>query len=105
MLNANQSEYHLQGKDRKAADTEFHRYMHSPARLTLPASEKARKKMLDANPKLQAAIANKELVKVTGEDVGIEAVDDYTVRISLAQPAPTSPVLLRINSFAWSRAK
>lgn len=28
------------------------------------------------------------LVRVKGEDIGIEAVDDYTVRITLRQPAP-----------------
>ena len=89
VLAQKESEYPLKdGKTEPAPDTAFHQYMHSPARLVLPGAEKARKKILDANPKLQAAIANKELVKVTGEDVGIEAVDDYTVRISLAQPAP-----------------
>jgi oligopeptide transport system substrate-binding protein len=88
VLGANESEYALAEGRSLAPDTPFHQSMHSPARLVLPGSEKARQKMLDANPKLQAAIAGKELVKVTGEDVGIEAVDDYTVRISLAQPAP-----------------
>lgn len=76
------------GTELPAPDSAFHQYMHSPARLTLPGSEKARTKLLAANQKLQAAVLGKELVKVTAEDVGIEAVDDYTVRISLAQPAP-----------------
>ncbi len=70
------------------ADTAFHRLMHSPARLMLPGSEKARAKALDNNPKLKAAIAGKDLVPVKAEDVGIEAVDNYTVRISLVQAAP-----------------
>ena len=88
-LGSNESEYQLEeGKPTPAIDTPFHQYMHSAARLVLPGTEKSRKKLLDANPKLQAAVSNKELVKVTGEDVGIEAVDDYTVRISLALPAP-----------------
>ncbi len=87
-LAPDESEYRLSDGATATANTPFHQYMHSPARLTLPGTEKARKKLLDANTKLQAAIANKELVKVTAEDVGIEAVDDYTVRISLAQPAP-----------------
>jgi oligopeptide transport system substrate-binding protein len=69
-----------------APDTPFHQSMHSPARLTIPLDEKKRAKLLAANPKLQAAIAGKELVNVTAEDIGVEAVDDYTVRISLAQP-------------------
>jgi oligopeptide transport system substrate-binding protein len=88
-LSTKESEYQLKdGTSAPAGDSAFHQYMHSPARLVLPGTEKGRKKILDANAKLQAAVANKELVKVTGEDVGIEAVDDYTVRISLAQPAP-----------------
>lgn len=88
-LGPDEREYELaDGAPEPAPDTAIHQYMHSPARLTLPGSEKARTKLLDSNPKLQAAIANKELVKATAEDVGIEAVDDYTVRISLAQPAP-----------------
>ncbi len=70
------------------SDTQFHQFMHSPVRLTLPGTEKARSKLLSANPKLQAAIQGKELVKVKGEDIGVEAVDDYTVRISLTQPTP-----------------
>ncbi len=69
-------------------DTPFHQFMHSPARLVLPDDEKNRTKLLAGNPKLQAAVAGKELVKVKAEDVGIEAVDDYTLRISLSQPAP-----------------
>jgi oligopeptide transport system substrate-binding protein len=59
-----------------------------PARLLIPADPKPQKKVLDANPKLKAAIAGKQLVKVKAEDVGIEAVDDYTLRITLTKPAP-----------------
>jgi len=70
------------------ADSAFHQLMHSPTRLTLPGSEKAKKKLLDSNPKLKAAIAGKELVPVKAEDIGIEAVDKYVVRVSLVQPAP-----------------
>lgn len=69
-------------------DTAFHRQMHSPTRLTLPGNEKARAKRLDADPKLKAAVAGKEFVTVKGEDIGVEAVDNYTVRVYLAQPAP-----------------
>jgi oligopeptide transport system substrate-binding protein len=69
-------------------DTAFHRQMHSPMRLTLPGAEKARAKVLDGNPKLKAAVAGKEFVKVRAEDIGVEAVDNYTVRVSLGQSAP-----------------
>ncbi len=70
------------------AETEFHRFMQAPVRLVLPGKEKARKAALDANPKLKAAVDGKQLVPVNAEAVGVEAVDDYTLRISLMQPAP-----------------
>jgi oligopeptide transport system substrate-binding protein len=69
-------------------DTPFHQLMHSPDRLVLPGAEKTRNKVLESNPKLQAAVAGKELVKVRAEDVGVEPVDDYTVRISLSESVP-----------------
>ncbi len=81
----------LQGPDVKASgapDSAFHQLMHAPPRLTLPGDEAARNKLLAGNAKLQAALKGKEFVPVTGEDIGVEAVDDYTVRISLSQPAP-----------------
>jgi oligopeptide transport system substrate-binding protein len=81
----------IQGPDVKAApaaDTAFHKFMHSPTRLSLPGDEVARNKLLAKNPKLQAAVQGKEFVPVSEEDIGVEAVDDYTVRISLSQPAP-----------------
>lgn len=68
-------------------DTAFHQFMHSPPRLTLPGDEAARNKLGAKNPKLQAALQGKEFVAVGAEYIGVEAVDDYTVRISLSQPA------------------
>src|SRR5712671_252707 len=70
------------------ANTPFHQFMHSPDRLVLPTDEKKRSKAVDANPKLKDALAGKQFVPVAAKDIGVEAVDDYTVRISLAQPAP-----------------
>jgi ABC-type oligopeptide transport system substrate-binding subunit len=70
-----------------AADTPFHRLMHSPERVTLPKDETARNKALAKNPALQSAVAGKKLVDVAAEDVGVEAVDDFTLRITLSQPA------------------
>ncbi|MBV9957607.1 MAG: hypothetical protein JO360_04265, partial [Acidobacteria bacterium] len=67
--------------------TQFHQFINAPERLTLPGDEKGRAKVLAADPKLQAALAGKEFVKVAAEDVGIEAVDDYTLRYTLVQPA------------------
>lgn len=70
------------------ADTPFHQSMHAPARLILPGKEKQRNAALEANPKLKAAVAGKEFVPVEAKDIGVEAVDDYTLRISLVKPAP-----------------
>src|SRR5687768_810053 len=69
-------------------DTEFHRYIDGPERLTVPGSEKKRNELLEGDPKLKALVEGKELVPVRGEDIGVEAVDDYTFRIKLKQPAP-----------------
>ncbi len=71
-----------------AADSAFHQTMHSPVRLVLPGKEKKRNELLDKNPKLKAAVAGKEFVPVKAEDVGVEAPDDYTLRVSLVQPTP-----------------
>lgn len=69
-------------------DTPFHQVMHSPDRLVLPGNDKKRSKAIEANPKLKAVIGGKQFVPVKAEDIGVEAVDDYTLRISLAQPVP-----------------
>ena len=89
-LSSGASEYGAADSDQTAtpaADTQFHQFMHSPARLTLPGDEAAREKLVAKNPKLQAALQGKEFVPVNAGDIGVEAVDDYTVRISLSQPA------------------
>jgi oligopeptide transport system substrate-binding protein len=71
-----------------APDTDFHRRMHEPERLVVPADEADRQKALKADPKLGELVAGKEFVPVSAEDIGVEAVDDYTLRITLRQPAP-----------------
>lgn len=68
--------------------TEFHKYIDSPDRLTVPGSEKARNELFAGNAKLKAAVEGKELVPIKGEDIGLEAIDNYTFRIKLKQPAP-----------------
>lgn len=80
-------------------DSAFHQLMHSPMRLTLPGDEKARAKLLDKNPKLKTAIAGKDLVPATAEDLGVEALDQYVVRISLVQSAPFFTGLLAHQVF------
>ena len=69
-------------------DTPFHQYMHSPTRLVLSGEDSEREAQLAANPKIKGAIAGKELVPVQAQDLGVEAIDDYTLRITLRQSAP-----------------
>ena len=71
-----------------APDTDFHRWIHEPERLVVPLDEAGRAKAFKGKPKLAELVAGKELVPVRAEDIGIEAVDDYTLRITLRQPAP-----------------
>jgi oligopeptide transport system substrate-binding protein len=78
----------ITAKDNFAAETEFHKFIKSPERVVLPGDEKDRDKALAANPKLKAAVAGKEFVPVKAEDIGVEAVDDYTLRVTLTQSAP-----------------
>jgi len=72
----------------ETGESEFHHFLDGPERLTIQSAEKERLKVLEKDPKLKAAIEGKELVPVRAEDIGVEAVDDYTLRIKLYQPAP-----------------
>jgi oligopeptide transport system substrate-binding protein len=68
--------------------SEFRKFIDGPTRLSVPADEKSRNAALEKDPKLKALVAGAELVPVTGEHLGVEAVDDLTFRIKLKQPAP-----------------
>lgn len=70
------------------AETAFDKFINEPERLTLPTDEKERAKLVEGNDKLKKALEGKQFVDVKAEDVGVEAVDDYTLRIKLYQPAP-----------------
>jgi oligopeptide transport system substrate-binding protein len=75
--------------ERDFAEAGEQRYMPAePTRVVLPGEEKKRAKAIDANPKLKAAVAGRQFVPVKAEDVGVDAVDDYTLHISLVKPAP-----------------
>src|SRR5688572_3229379 len=50
-------------------------------RLILPADAAARQQRIDGEPALKAAVAGKEFVAIRAEDIGIEALDDRTLRI------------------------
>ncbi|HEX8707420.1 MAG TPA: peptide ABC transporter substrate-binding protein [Pyrinomonadaceae bacterium] len=71
-----------------ALDTQFHHFIHSPTRLVLSGEETERAEAIAANPKIKAAIEGKELVPIKAEDIGVEAVNDQTFRITLRQSAP-----------------
>jgi oligopeptide transport system substrate-binding protein len=68
-------------------DTEFHKFIHA-TRVTVDSDDKKRAKQLDANPKLKSAVEGAEFVPVKAEDIGVEAVDDHTVRVTLRQSTP-----------------
>jgi len=76
------------GGENAAADTPFHRRIHEPLRLVVPGDEKGRQTAVKENPKLARLIQGKEFVPVTAEEIGVEAVDDHTLRVTLMQPAP-----------------
>jgi oligopeptide transport system substrate-binding protein len=74
--------------DTFGVDSEFHRFIDGPERLSVPTDKKELAKILDKDAKLKAAVEGKEFVPVKAEDIGVEAVDDYTLRLKLYQPAP-----------------
>lgn len=69
-------------------DTEFDRSLRDGERITLDADPKKREKEIETDPKLRAAAEGAEFVPVSENDIGVEAIDAYTLRISLRQPAP-----------------
>ena len=77
-----------QTHDTLGTNTEFHKFLDSPERLSVPSDKKELAKLTEKDAKLKAAIEGKELVPVRAEDIGVEAIDDYTLRIKLYQPAP-----------------
>lgn len=84
----NPAHYEPQPANSLATETDFHQFISQPTRLVVPAAEKERAKLTEQNPKLKDALAGKEFVPVKAGDIGVEAVDDYTLRITLTQPAP-----------------
>lgn len=87
-LNATSANAKLANGVEPSQTSEFRRFIAAPARLVVAGDEKARAKEFKANPKLEAAIAGKELVPVTAENLGVEAIDGFTLRITLTQSAP-----------------
>lgn len=71
------------------------------ARLTVPSSAKAQAALFKQKPELEAQIAGKTLIPVAAEDVGVEAADDFTLRITLEQPVP---FFIKILTHSFFRA-
>lgn len=69
-------------------ETEFGKSLTGPERFTVPIDEKNRAELFEKNEKLKAMAANAEFVPVAASDLGLEAIDDYTLRIKLRQSAP-----------------
>jgi ABC-type oligopeptide transport system substrate-binding subunit len=69
------------------------------ARLTVPSDAKSQAALFKQKPELEAQIAGKKLVPVAAEDVGVETLDDFTVRITLEQPVPFFIKILPHNFF------
>jgi oligopeptide transport system substrate-binding protein len=69
-------------------------------RVILPGDPKERAKVLQAR-KLKSVVRGKDLVPIRGEDIGVEALDDYTLRIRLTGPVP---YLLGLMSHQFFRA-
>lgn len=60
----------------------------APARLVLASDTGERAKQIAALPKLASLTNDLEFVTVAGADLGMQAIDDYTVKVTFKQPAP-----------------
>ena len=72
----------------------------SELRLILPGAEAPRQKQIARDPQLRTAVAGTELVPIRAEDIGVEALDDHTLRITLTQPAPFFVGMMSHHFFA-----
>jgi oligopeptide transport system substrate-binding protein len=79
--------------DEQTGSMSFRRMMSGAARLTLPGDAASRAQVLAADPKLAAIVEGKEFIPVRAEDIGVEAVDPLTLRVTLNQPVPFFPGL------------
>jgi ABC-type oligopeptide transport system substrate-binding subunit len=67
---------------------DFHSFLDQPELLSVPGDEQARNAVFDADATLKRRAAGCDFVRVLARDIGVEAVDDHTLRIKLSQPAP-----------------
>jgi len=76
------------GTSDPAQPVDVHSFLDAPERLTVAGDEAGRAKAFEADKKMKDAAAGCEFVPVKAEDIGVQAIDDHTVRIKLYQPAP-----------------
>ena len=81
-------------------ETEFQKVIDAPERLTVATDEKAQAGAMEDNPKLKSILKGAEFVPVEAKDIGLEVVDDYTLRITLKQNATYFTGLLPHQFFA-----
>jgi oligopeptide transport system substrate-binding protein len=68
-------------------------------RLVVPADPVQKDALLKAEPGLGEALRGTEAVPVRAEDIGFEAIDDYTLRVRAMQPIPYLPGLMAHQFF------
>lgn len=68
-------------------------------RLVLPGDVAERDRALQKDAKLRSLVAGKSFVPVRSEDIGVEAIDDFTLRVTLMQSAPFFVGLTSHHSF------
>jgi oligopeptide transport system substrate-binding protein len=68
-------------------------------RFVVPADPARRDDLLTQYPQLRAALRDADLLPVRAEDIGVDALDDATVRIRTMQPLPYLPGLLSHQFF------
>lgn len=68
--------------------TVFQGFINSPERLAVPGDEESRAKMVEEKPEMKSVFEGAEFIPITDKDLGVEAIDDYTIRITLKQSAP-----------------
>ncbi len=74
--------------------------INEPICLTVSSDEETRNKAAADDEKLKAAIEGAEFVPVKPENIGVEAADDYTLKITLKQSAPYFVGLLTHQFFS-----
>ncbi len=87
------------------SQTEFQKYINSPKRLTItePTDDKSKEaleKLTKDNSKLKTVLEGAEFVPLTADDLGLEVIDDYTLRFTLKQTAPYFTGMLTHQFFA-----